>query len=114
MSAADAIGEGRRFCYYIPADSFVEGHGYRVSIVVEDEAGHSPTGTWPYHGRVGETMPWFWGGTSASGKSYGQAKEAAAAQNARLGLTPRAAADIVSSSIAAEIKTARGRRRNNR
>ncbi|KKK60702.1 hypothetical protein LCGC14_3021740, partial [marine sediment metagenome] len=40
----------KRFCYFIPTEALIPDHGYRVSIVFEDEPGHSPTGTWPYSG----------------------------------------------------------------
>ena len=30
----------KRLCYYIPRDSFIEGRGYRVAIVTEDERGY--------------------------------------------------------------------------
>jgi hypothetical protein len=33
----------RRWCYWVPADGYVEGQGYRVSIVFEYEAGHYPS-----------------------------------------------------------------------
>lgn len=46
---------------FIPDDGFVKGHGWRAAFVVEGEHGYRPTGNWPYHGGVGETLPWFWG-----------------------------------------------------
>lgn len=82
-----------RFCYYIPPDGYIEGHGYRVSIVVENEAGHRPTGTWPYTGAVGESLPWFWG------DDYEGAKQEALEANARMGLSEIAADLIVASSM---------------
>ena len=88
----------KRLCYYIPADAFVEGHGFRVSIVFEGEDGHRPTGTWPYTGAPGEKMPWFWG------NDFETAKGAAAQANANLGLSPDDVADIINSSIAAEVR----------
>jgi hypothetical protein len=41
----------KRMCYFIPTDAHIPGHGFRVSIVTEDKAGHQPTGTWPYSGK---------------------------------------------------------------
>lgn len=53
--------EQRAMCYFVPLDAYVEGEGYRASIVVEGQAGHHPTGSHPYHGRPEETRPYFWG-----------------------------------------------------
>lgn len=92
-----------RICAYIPLNGFIEGRGYRVSIVEEGVAGHTPTGTWPYEGKPGQQLPWFWG------DDYEQAKRLADEYNARLGLTPQDALDIVTSSMAAQSR--RGRRR---
>ncbi len=38
----------KRHCYYVPQNSLVQGKGYRVSIIKEDEHFHYPTN-------------WFWG-----------------------------------------------------
>lgn len=43
-----SIQIGKRHCYCIPETGFVQGKGYRVSIVVENEPWHRPTS-------------WFWG-----------------------------------------------------
>lgn len=82
-----------RFCFYIPADAYVEDQGYRVSIVTEGEAGHAPTGTWPYEGKPGQTMPWFWG------HDYEAAKRLAQQENGRLGLSDQDVFDIITSSM---------------
>lgn len=86
-----------RLVAYIPADAYVEGHGFRVSFVRENEEGHMPTGTWPYQGKVGQRMPWFWGDTLA------EAQKAAETYNLQMGIDPKTAHEIVSSSIAAEL-----------
>lgn len=83
----------KRTCVFIPLDGYVEGHGWRVSIVVENEGGHCPTGTWPYTGKAGESMPWFWG------PSYQDAKDTADEYNRQLGIEPHDAAKIVLSSM---------------
>jgi len=51
----------RRWCYYIPEGNYVEGQGYRVSIVFEYESGHYPTGdnAW-IEGDKSKRKPWFW------------------------------------------------------
>lgn len=83
----------RRWCYYIPADGFVKGYGYRVSIVFEHESGHFPTGDWPYEGKPGQRAPWWWG------NDFNDARAIAEEQNERLGISPREAAEIVASSM---------------
>ena len=82
-----------RMVVYVPADAYVEGQGYRVSIVRENEPGHYPTGSWPYEGKPGQTMPWFWGPT------YEDACHIADEHNGRLGLTKEDALKIVLSSM---------------
>lgn len=89
----------KRCCYYIPADAFIEGHGYRVSVVFEGEAGHSPTGTWPYTGAHGEKLPWFWGQTRT------EAEEIAQRENSRMGLSAADVGDIVTSSVVAQVRS---------
>lgn len=82
----------RRFCYVIPMDAYIEGHGFRVSIAIENEKGHYPTGdlrTLEGDYSDGATMPWFWGET------YEEAKLVCDEQNARLGYTPEEAFKIV-------------------
>lgn len=91
-------------CFYIPDDAFIEGAGFRVSIVKRDEPGHCPTGTWPYEGKVGQTMPYFWGNTKE------EAERIAQSQNARLGLTEADVQEIIDSSMRASLKK-RGRKR---
>lgn len=90
-----------RLCVYVDETMLVEGHGYRPSFVVENVAGHRPNGTWPYHGKVGETLPWFWGKT-ATGYSIDAAKKQAADYNKRLGLTEKDVENIITSSIRAQ------------
>lgn len=85
------IIKGRRTCFYIPADGYVEGKGYRVSIVVENESGHFPTGDSP---EGGDRMPWYWG------KTYEEAKAVCAEQNAKRGLSEEDVFAIITSSMA--------------
>lgn len=87
MPTVEELFNTRRWCYYIPRSGFVEGRGYRVSIVFEGETGHYPTG-----GDGKE--PWFWGDT------YEEAEEAAARQNSdQLGLSATDIATIVKSAM---------------
>lgn len=84
---------GKRFCYYVDETFYVQDHGFRPSIVIEGEKGHYPTGTWPYNGKVGETMPYFWGHDIAG------ARKACDAANAQLGVSREDALKIVISSM---------------
>ncbi len=92
----------RRWCYCIPAEGYVEGHGYRVSIVFEYEHGHYPTGddAW-IAGDKSRKKPWFWG------FNYDEARKVAEDMNReRLGLSPRDAALIVTTSMSIKDKEA--------
>jgi len=90
----------RRRCYWVPYDAFVPERGYVPSVVVEDEAGHSPlVGT----GECSES--WFWGMT------HEQAKKVCDDANRRtFGLDPEEANEIVSSSLAAQFRLEAARR----
>lgn len=99
----DELFAKRRWCLFIPLDGHVEGHGWRVSIVFEDEPGHYPTGNWPYDGSPGQKAPWFWGPT------YEDAVAEAAEQNAKMGVDLTLAVKIVAASMGAD-KSRRGRR----
>jgi len=84
--------EAERFpVYYVPLDgsTLVKGRGYRACIVFAGEDGFHPTGTWPYHGGVGETLPYFWGPTLTD------ATKAAEDINERNGVTKEEAGLIV-------------------
>lgn len=83
------IPDVARMVTYIPIDGYVEGHGWRVSFVVEGEAAHRPTGNWPYSGATGETMPWFWG------HDYEKACELSRDYNKRMGIDEETALKIV-------------------
>lgn len=86
----------QRICYYIPIDGYVEGRGFRVSIVKEGESGHYPTGEWPNDGA--KVMPYFWG------HDYEKACDIARRQNKALGLTEEDVMAIVGSSMGAQIR----------
>lgn len=95
----DRIGEllaTRPWCYVIPPDAFVPGHGFRVSIAFERELGHYPTGD----DRAiagdcsnGARVPWFWGMT------LDEAQATCADMNARMGIDAKQAALIVSTTL---------------
>lgn len=80
----------QRRCFYVPRGAFEEGKGYVPSMVVENEPGHTPM-----RGDGPGSSPWYWGMT------YEEACKAAEEANAKLGITPEDAIDIVSSSMAA-------------
>lgn len=88
-----SIDPKARVVAFIPLDGYVKGHGYRVSLVVEGERFHRPTGTWPYHGDVGQSMPWFWG------DDYEAAQAIAESYNRDQGIDPKEAALIVARSM---------------
>ena len=90
----------RRWCYWIPADGYVKGYGYRVSIVFEYEGGHYPTGddAW-IAGDHGKRKPWFWG------HDFDEARKVADDMNQqRLGLSPKDAALLVTTSMSIKEK----------
>lgn len=101
MSAAAKLGSSStgtgnpRTVAFISELFYVEGAGYRVSLVVEGEDGHHPTGTWPYSGAHGETRPWFWGHDLA------RAQERARAFNEGHGISALDADLIVARSMSA-------------
>jgi hypothetical protein len=82
-----------RIVAWIDPMGFVEDRGYRVSLVVEGEDGHYPTGDWPYHGKPGETLPWFWG------PSLEEAETACDEYNQKHGIDPKTAAIIVAQTM---------------
>jgi len=106
METEDDIEElmlKNRWCYVIPRDGFVEGHGYRVSIVIENQPGHYPTGSLEVLSKEqgvvhaaylrGATMPWFWGMT------YEEACHVCKEQNLALDISEEDAVKIVSSTM---------------
>lgn len=90
--------EAGHFCYVIPVDGLVAGYGFRVSIAVEGEKGHYPTGDWPCDYSKGQRMPWFWG------QDYAMACELADDANRRLGLKPEDVIRIVGSTLGGKRK----------
>lgn len=93
----------KRTVCYIPGTDYVEGRGYRVAFVTEGEDGYYPTGTWPYTGEAGTTMPWFAGPTLQD--AYRFADET----NERLGITKIDALRIVAESMGLARATAKRR-----
>jgi hypothetical protein len=86
----------RRWCYMIPVDGYVHGYGHRVSVAVEGELGHYPTGdlrTLAGDYSNDATVPWFWGPT------YNRAMNYCEARNAQLGHTPERVLEIVMSTV---------------
>jgi hypothetical protein len=77
------------WCFWIPVEPHDE-NGWVPSVATEGEPGHAPLA-----GKGSHARPWYWG------KSYEQAREVCAAANARIGITPQAACEIVLSSLSA-------------
>ena len=71
-----------RTIVYVGPDTYIEGRGYRVSVVKEGETGHHPTGNWPYDVSKGHTLPWFWGPTLE------EAEATAIEHNRKMGVEP--------------------------
>ncbi len=81
---------GNRLCYYSPETDYVEGRGYRVAIVKENEPGYYPTGG------AGQA-PWYWGHDLKTAQDT-----AKKLNNDRLGLSDRDVMDIIISSMGAQ------------
>ena len=95
----------KRTVVWVDETCQVKGHGgYRVSVVTEGESGHQPTGTWPYEGKPGQTMPWFWGPT------IDQAREQCAEYNERMGVSREDAFAIVTASMSKQLHETRKRK----
>lgn len=96
----------RRWCYFVPTDGFIEGKGFRVSVVIEGEDGHYPTGDLDtYATNRNHKEPWFWGMT------YREAEQVCAERNAdTLKLSEADVAKIVMSSMAAKPRKGTKRR----
>ena len=98
-TAAKLRGHGMRvkaprMVYFVDATAFVEEeNSYRVSIVVEGENGHRPTGDDDYATNVRARRPYFWGPTLAN------AEQAAKDQNEKMGVSEKDAFDIVTASM---------------
>lgn len=86
-----------RMCYYVPEYSYVEGQGFRVSIVHEGVPGHTPTGEWPNDGTG--VRPYFWGGDDYEAAC----RRAEHFNKLHFGLSKKEANEIVASSIGAQI-----------
>lgn len=78
--------DGKRFCYHIPQSAYEPGKGWRVSVIIEGESGHYPTGT-------EDKAPWYWG------ESYAEAEQTAAEMNQSMGLSPSDVVKIITSSM---------------
>jgi hypothetical protein len=87
----------RRFCYVIPESGYIAGKGFRVSIAIERESGHFPTGSTP---EGGDIEPWYWGNT------FEEAREICDRQNKdHLGLDAIDAFKIVMSTMGGRPET---------
>jgi nicotinamidase-related amidase len=88
--------------YCVDATAFdEEAKGYRVSIVIEGEHGHRPTGDDNYKTSVRARRPYFWGPTLEA------AEDAAEFQNARMGISKTEAFKIIGASMFPHGKRAR-------
>ena len=86
-------GMQKRVILYVDESMYVEGCGVRPVFVVEGEDGYRENGTWPYEGKVGQTLARFFG------HDIKTARELVHKHNERLGITPEVAELIVSQSM---------------
>jgi hypothetical protein len=82
------VSETKRMCYYIPPDQDPGEDGYIPSVVTEGEPGHAPL-----KGNGMLAQPWRWGSTLQ------EAQAICAVQNAKMGVSPDDALEIVISSM---------------
>ncbi len=91
-----------QFCYFIDAACLVPGYGYRPKIVYELLGGYYEHGTWPFKGKPGQTLPYFWGKIEEGGQvryDLAEARRMCARANRQLGVTQKRAAEIVAQSM---------------
>lgn len=72
-----------------------------VSVVREGQGGHYPTGSWPYSGKPGESLPYFWGNPDDQ-DDLESAEVTCAKMNERMGLSESDVVEIVLSSMFSE------------
>ncbi|TAL42440.1 MAG: hypothetical protein EPN91_08655 [Salinibacterium sp.] len=84
----------RRIVLFVDETMFVEDRGFRPVFVVDGEVGFRQNGDWPYEGKVGQKMPWFFGPTIED------AREACRLHNERLGIDQHEALMIVARCMA--------------
>lgn len=83
-----------RMVYWVDPSGFdKEAKGYRVSLVVEGEQGHRPTGDDDYRTNPRARLPYFWGPTLKD------AEKAAEAQNEKMGISAKEATLIIFASM---------------
>ena len=90
-------GLPKRMILYVDETMYVKGHGFRPVFVTEGEPGYRENGDWPYEGKVGQKMPWFFG------HSIEEARKLCAERNELMGVSREEAARIVSNSILLQI-----------
>lgn len=81
-----------RWCFYVD-ETMVTPDGVIPSVVTEGEPGHAPM-----MGQGEHSSPWYWGDLET-------AKQIAADENAKRGLTPEDCNEILASSIGAQIRS---------
>lgn len=96
---------GREWCYYIPPDGYVEGFGWRVSMVFDGVTGHIPIGVHPWTPSPDNRIPLFFG------HDYDEACTEAARQNWNLDADtkPFGCADEVAPGLQVAVNAARER-----
>lgn len=88
--------QDKRMVYWVADTSYVEGHGWRVSVVIEGQPGHQPTGDWPPSNPLTDRSPYFYG------EDLEKARERCYVQNDRMGISREETDQIVHSSFRAQ------------
>lgn len=96
ISGAPKLPVGKKWCWYISPDQFVEGKGYIPCQVYEDSPGYYPmSGSNPFQ------EPWYWGQTIV------EARQVVIRANAERGIDAEEADRIVLSSMRASREQSR-------
>lgn len=94
MSTSKKRNRMSRMIYYVDSTLYDESEkAYRVSIVVEGEDGHRPTGDDDHASNPRAVRPYFWGPTLKD------AQQQMRKQNERLGISTEEAEEIIMQSM---------------
>lgn len=81
--------EPGHYCFFVDETMYVDGKGYRPSVVIEGHPGHFPNGG-------GDVEPWYWG------QNLEVARQICRDRNANMGLSPEDVERIIASSMQAK------------
>lgn len=92
--------EAGDYCYFVDETCLVKGEGYSPRLVFENIGGYLETGG-------GDTAPYRWGQQDNGTFSLEAAQAHCARVNARRGISPKRASEIVSGAIGRQIREER-------